>query len=264
MGQHMTWPPSPAHIAAQFNARAESYDRSPMHRWLARRAVDRCRLRPGLRVLDAAAGTGLVLREIIERLARDGLFYAVDLAHELLEAARQADNGIDVIRADVHQLPFASSSVDLVTCVSAVAYFADPEAAFREMRRVLVDGGQLTFQVFGAGTMTAPALLRQVLQEAGIIVPDPNARVGTVEACVSLVKASGFAHAHIDIETWDEPLPEAERFWSYHQAHVFPEAFAKLSEAAAMRAAAAFRGRLEEARQRDPLDHQKVLFVAAG
>lgn len=58
--------------------------------------------------------------------------------------AKGFPNTVEVLVADVHQLPFADGAFDEVVCNSAFPQFTDQPRAMREMARVLKNGGRLT------------------------------------------------------------------------------------------------------------------------
>jgi ubiquinone/menaquinone biosynthesis C-methylase UbiE len=109
-------------------------------------------LRPGLRVLDVACGTGLVARLAAEAVGVDGRVAAVDLNPAMLAVASglQAVEGapIEWVEADAQALPFAEASFDVVCCQLGLQFFPDRERALREMKRVLVPGGRAVVMVW--------------------------------------------------------------------------------------------------------------------
>lgn len=89
------WPPSKTEIAAFFNARAASYDRSDMHRWLACQTVLHMNLPQRGTFLDLGVGTGLALREIAACVDKPhSRFIAVDLASEPLAASKASADAL--------------------------------------------------------------------------------------------------------------------------------------------------------------------------
>jgi demethylmenaquinone methyltransferase / 2-methoxy-6-polyprenyl-1,4-benzoquinol methylase len=106
-------------------------------RW-RRRIVADLRLAPRSVVLDVAAGTGDLSRE----LARQGLrAVATDLSYNMLAHARRVP---DRVQADARSLPFASASVDGVTCGYALRNFTDLAATLSEVGRVVRPGGRIS------------------------------------------------------------------------------------------------------------------------
>lgn len=108
--------------------------------WYRRQALGRAGLRPGMRCLDVAAGTGLVAREAVRIVGDRGEVVGVDPSTGMLaEAARSLAVRLVVGRAE--QLPFADNSFDFVSMGYALRHLADVGAAFREFARVLRPGG---------------------------------------------------------------------------------------------------------------------------
>ncbi|HET7755267.1 MAG TPA: class I SAM-dependent methyltransferase [Anaeromyxobacteraceae bacterium] len=112
---------------------------------LARRASE-LRAR---RVLDVAAGTGVVTQALL-RAIPDAEIDATDLNPEMLAraASRVQSPRVRWSPADAMRLPFEDGRFDLVACQCAVMFFPDRAAAFREARRVLAPGGAYLVSVW--------------------------------------------------------------------------------------------------------------------
>jgi SAM-dependent methyltransferase len=118
----------------------------PYARDLARRLA----ARPVQRVLEVAAGTGVVTREMARTLPPDAQIIATDLNPAMLDEAARigAARPVRWEPADVMHLPLPDGAVDAVVCQFGVMFFPDKPAAFAEMRRVLRPGGVLLFNVW--------------------------------------------------------------------------------------------------------------------
>jgi SAM-dependent methyltransferase len=94
----------------------------------------------GLRVLDAACGPGLYLRELLERGATVSAF---DASPVMVALARQlAANQVRIEQAVLGEpLPYPDGAFDLIVCALAIHYASDRAAAFAEFCRVLRPGG---------------------------------------------------------------------------------------------------------------------------
>jgi ubiquinone/menaquinone biosynthesis C-methylase UbiE len=101
-------------------------------------------------VLETAAGTGIVTRELAAALPPAATIIATDLNEPML---RFADSRVGAARvtwrqADALNLPFADGSFDCVLCQFGVMFFPDKGAGYREAWRVLKPGGRLLFNVW--------------------------------------------------------------------------------------------------------------------
>src|ERR1700755_2356008 len=97
-------------------------------------------LRPGERVLDVGAGTG-VSTEALRRAG--GVAGGADLSTGMLRAGRAAGRTVPLVAGDALHLPFPDRAFDAVTISSALRNVVDPEAALRELGRVTRPGGRL-------------------------------------------------------------------------------------------------------------------------
>jgi SAM-dependent methyltransferase len=104
------------------------------------------------RVLELAAGTGVVPRAMASALPRATRIVATDLNQAMLdEAARQPiATAVEWRQADAMSLPFADASFDAVVCQFGVMFFPDRAQAYAEARRVLAPGGLFLFNTWDA------------------------------------------------------------------------------------------------------------------
>lgn len=144
-----------SHPDRQFiGAIPEIYDRlmvpmlfEPYAEDLARRVVA---LSPS-RVLETAAGTGVVTRAVVAGLPEHARCVATDLNPAMLDraAARQGDAGhVEWRAANALDLPFDDDTFDVVWCQFGVMFFDDRVAGYREAKRVLRPGGRFLFNVW--------------------------------------------------------------------------------------------------------------------
>jgi SAM-dependent methyltransferase len=107
--------------------------------------------RGGSRVLELAAGTGIVTERLRDALPASAHLTATDLNPPMLEVARRKLAGrenVELRPADAMTLPFADASFDTVVCQFGVMFFPDKPKSYREVHRVLAPGGSYVFNVW--------------------------------------------------------------------------------------------------------------------
>ena len=158
--------------------------------------------RPGARVLEVAAGTGIVTRRLLARVHGHGTLVATDLNDAMLAHGRRevpADPALEWRQADATALPFADHSFDAVVCQFGLMFFPDKALAAREAFRVLKSGGVYLFNVWDAfeHNPIADTTHRTVTE---LFPADPPQFYATPygfsqpEPIVALLTQAGFAH----------------------------------------------------------------------
>jgi len=103
------------------------------------------------RVLETAAGTGIVTRQLRNFLPASVHLVATDLNPPMLEMARMKVRPIEQVEfrpADGIALPFPDGSFDAVVCQFGVMFFPEKDKSYREVYRVLAPGGRYLFNVW--------------------------------------------------------------------------------------------------------------------
>jgi SAM-dependent methyltransferase len=73
---------------------------------------------------------------------------ALDIAHEGVRRAREAEPGLEAVQGDVRRTPLRAGAVDAVISLGVVEHDeAGPDAALAEARRILKPGGTLVLAV---------------------------------------------------------------------------------------------------------------------
>jgi ubiquinone/menaquinone biosynthesis C-methylase UbiE len=127
-------------------------------------------------VLDIGCGAGLTTREAA-RLATAGSALGIDVSSAAIERARQtaAAEGLRNIAfecADAQSHPFPAAGFDLAMSRFGTMFFADPVAAFANIRRALRPGGRLVMMVWQAADRNEwDVTIRRSLEAAGAEIP---------------------------------------------------------------------------------------------
>jgi ubiquinone/menaquinone biosynthesis C-methylase UbiE len=103
------------------------------------------------RVLELAAGTGVVTRQLAVMLDASTELVATDLNPAMIDEAARIGTArtVEWRQADAMQLPFEDACFDAVVCQFGVMFFPDKPRAFAEARRVLRSGGLFAFNAWG-------------------------------------------------------------------------------------------------------------------
>ncbi len=102
------------------------------------------------RVLELAAGTGVVTRAVAMATTEKTAIVATDLNQAMIDHARTVGTArpVEWRQADAMRLPFEDGAFDAVVCQFGVMFFPDRGRAYAEARRVLGTGGHLLFSVW--------------------------------------------------------------------------------------------------------------------
>jgi SAM-dependent methyltransferase len=214
----------------------------PVSAWM----IEHADLQRGQKVLELAAGpgdTGFLAAELVKP---GGTLLSTDAAETMLEVARSraAQLGIDNVefkRIELEWIDLDTASFDVALCKWGLMFTIDPEAALREVRRVLRPGGRIALAAWdepaanawatiptqamvelghttppdpdapGMFVLSAPGRLQDLLESAGFVdvvvdaVPTPRSFAGIEEYVAETHEISSFFG-----ETYD-PLPADER-----------------------------------------------------
>jgi malonyl-CoA O-methyltransferase len=152
------------------------------------------------KVLDLGAGTGHAALAL-KRRYRAAQVVALDLAPGMLQEAGRRQTLLRRFRrvcADAAALPLGTASVDLVFSNLMLQWCNDPDAVFRECRRVLKPGGLLTFTTFGPDTLVE---LRRAWAAADDGHTHVNRFIDMHDLGDALVR-SGLAEPVLDVERY--------------------------------------------------------------
>jgi len=137
-------------IAALAGTLAELYDRYLVPLNFAPYAevvADRAKALLPRRVLETAAGTGVVTEALARILPTDVTITATDLNQAMIERGkvRPGMERVNWQQADATKLPFLDGTFDLIVCQFGVMFFPDKRASLNESFRVLTRGGTYLF-----------------------------------------------------------------------------------------------------------------------
>ena len=113
-------------------------------------ALELADARPGEHVLDIGCGCGATTLALANAVGREGAVIGFDISTPMTDLARQRANALGLTWAhfrvgDAQVAKLASAHFDLLFSRFGVMFFADPVAAFANLRAAAKAGGRLAF-----------------------------------------------------------------------------------------------------------------------
>jgi demethylmenaquinone methyltransferase/2-methoxy-6-polyprenyl-1,4-benzoquinol methylase len=218
-----------AFVRRIFDATAGDYDRIERLMafgsgpWYRRQALLRAGLAPGMRVLDVAIGTGLVAREAVAVLGKDGSIVGLDPSIGMLRSG-ELPKEIWTVQGMAEALPFAEGRFDFVSMGFALRHMSDLSVVFGEIHRVLAPGGRAcVLEITKPKGVVAHAFVKAYMRGFVPLLAKVFARHAetsrlmrwywdTIEACVppeqvlATLRAAGFDDAarHVELGIFSE------------------------------------------------------------
>jgi ubiquinone/menaquinone biosynthesis C-methylase UbiE len=136
---------------------------------VAEQFMARIDLRPGMKVLDAACGTGnLAVIAARKGCVTSGLDIASNLIAQARERARHEGLNIEYTEGDAEAMPYPDASFDVVVSMYGVMFAPRPERVVNELQRVTKPGGLIAM-----ANWTPTGFIGKMFSVFGRHVPPP-------------------------------------------------------------------------------------------
>jgi demethylmenaquinone methyltransferase/2-methoxy-6-polyprenyl-1,4-benzoquinol methylase len=160
--------------------------------------------KPGMKILDIAAGTGSSSRPLVDKGAE---VTALDFSHGMIEQGRKQNKNINFVQGDALKLPFEDNSFDVTTISFGLRNTSNTEKALKEALRVTKDGGRIVVAEFShpANPVFKKIYLNYLMKALPVIVKiiskNPDAYIYLAESIrawpdqaelASIMRDSGF------------------------------------------------------------------------
>jgi demethylmenaquinone methyltransferase/2-methoxy-6-polyprenyl-1,4-benzoquinol methylase len=190
-------------VAARYDLTNDVLSVGQTRRW--RRAVVRAvDPRPGLRVLDLAAGTGTSSSPFADAGAQ---VVPCDFSLGMLRVGKRREPRLPFVAGDALRLPFPDSTFDVATVSFGLRNVHDPDQGLRELARVTRPGGRLVVCEFShptwspVRTLYVEYLMKALPAVATRVSSNPDAYVYLAESIRDWPDQPALA-AHVAAAGW--------------------------------------------------------------
>ncbi|MFI9574985.1 class I SAM-dependent methyltransferase [Microbispora rosea] len=255
-------------MESYFDGRAAGYGQLSWHAGYAERLVELAGMTPGMRVLDAATGTGLAALAAARAVGPSGQVVGVDISARMLQEADRllAASGltnVSYVKADATALDgFDDDAFDVVLCCAGMLYLP-ASAAFAAWHRVLRPGGLVCFSAMRAGFPRAARVFRECATDFGLALTDPMAEVGTEESSRAAVAKAGFVYERAVPDVIALPPRNAADLWRGHMVNPNYSEVASLSPEETAAFEARYRAQVSELSNEPDAFDLPVMYVYA-
>ncbi len=212
--------------ASTYEATATHFDAPALSFWdrFGTRTVDRARVGPGDRVLDACCGTGASAIPAALAAGPTGTVLGIDLSEPALalgraKAAARGLRNVELRVGDIEQVDLPAGSFDCVLCVFGVFFLPDIAAGTLRLWDLVAPGGRLAITVWGPNLFepAASALWEALAAEHAEPATrwEPWSRLTTPAELSALLRESapGARDVAVEAEAHRHPLTQPEDWW---------------------------------------------------
>ena len=180
--------------------------------------LDAAQVRAGMRLLDVAAGPGLLTAAAA---ARGALATGCDLSPAMIGLARRLNPGIRFDEASADALPYAAGSFDALVCAFGIGHFHDPERVMAEFARVVAPGARAALSWWESFLRNRiNGIFYDVMARLGVSAPGtlpqgpPMDRFSDPQAFQSFMQAAGFTDVRVNSVTSTYRLSNVDELWA--------------------------------------------------
>jgi len=235
-------------------------------------------MRPGMRVLDVAAGAGDQTLDIAKRVGPQGFVLATDLSPDIVELARANAQragfaNVEVRTADGEDLQIPEATFDAAICRLGLMFFPDPGRGLQEIFRALRPGGMACTMVFSTPDKNpcAAILVSTALKHAGLPPRDPYQpgallSLGKPGLIDELFRQAGFVRVATTRVEAPFRLPSVRHYLEFVRRSAAPilQILDRLDEAAKSAAWADIEGKLTAFNTHDGWEGPNELLLTVG
>ena len=174
-------------------------------------------------VLDAACGTGIVLRKVHEAVQGNITLIGIDINEDMINAAKslspKAGNKILWHTKSVAETGFDNNFFDTILCQQGIQYFPDQTKALNEFYRIMQKNGRLLMTVWTQHSPLTLALteaLNLYVSEEAARKMNAQRQPPPIEDLINTMNKLGFQKISVKTQALDLVLPTVKEYVPYH------------------------------------------------
>lgn len=212
-------------IAPRYHKRWASVSEGPFQS--TSKLVQLVNVSKGNSVLDLACGTGVVTKQISDKVGNSGYVVGADASVTAIKIAKKWNglkSNLDFVNIDAEKFSF-SCEFDIVTCQYALFFFPNAQKALKNIRNSLKKTGMVGISVHGHKDKVP--FFSSILDSITEFIPDyippgsPNLdRFGTKNALDNEVRNAGFSKISIKDFTFSYSPGKFDDYWKNYLKYI--------------------------------------------
>ena len=212
-------------VAPRYHKRWAKLNKGPFQS--TEKLVKLMKLSKGDIVLDLACGTGVVTKEIRNKVGKTGYVIGADTSTTAIKIAKKwnrKQTNLDFVNADAERFAF-SKKFDVVTCQYALFFFPNAQKTLKNIRQNLKKSGKIGISVHGRKERVP--FFSNIIDSVTKFIPDyvppgtPDLdRFGTKSALRAEVGKAGFSKISVKEFVFEYNPGKFEDYWRNYIKYV--------------------------------------------
>lgn len=222
-------------VAPRYHKRWASISKGPFQS--TTKLIELLKINKGNTVLDIACGTGVVIKEIRNKVGNSGYVVGADVSTTAIKIAKkwnEKKSNLDFVNTDAEKFSF-SKKFDIVTCQYALFFFPNAQKALKNMKNSLKKSGKIGISVHG-NKENVP-FFSNILDSVIQYIPDyvlpgsPNLdRFGTKSSLKKEISKAGFSKISVKEFVFQYSPGKFEDYWNNYIKYIASPLKEKLNE----------------------------------
>lgn len=222
-------------VAPRYHKRWASVSKGPFQS--TTKLIELLKINKGNTVLDIACGTGVVIKEIRNKVGNSGYVVGADVSTTAIKIAKkwnEKKSNLDFVNTDAEKFSF-SKKFDIVTCQYALFFFPNAQKALKNMKNSLKKSGKIGISVHG-NKENVP-FFSNILDSVIQYIPDyvlpgsPNLdRFGTKSSLKKEISKAGFSKISVKEFVFQYSPGKFEDYWNNYIKYIASPLKEKLNE----------------------------------